>query len=68
VPVSLITSSVKKHLLLVNLHDLITDIMVMPGIYTDKYTIAADVSLKFVYFKEPITVKAIMLSRAYILL
>jgi hypothetical protein len=47
IPVALITSSVKKQFYLFAFHDIITDLYILPGIYTPKYTIAADISFQF---------------------
>ncbi len=45
VPIACITSSVRRHLIQFNFHDIITDFYAMPGWYTKKYTLAADLSL-----------------------
>lgn len=51
-PISIITSSVKKHLYLFSFHDIVTDFSLMPGKYTGKYSIAAEVSIKYIWFRK----------------
>jgi hypothetical protein len=46
VPVALVTSSVKKKVYYFGFHNIITDLYILPGIYKEKYTIAADLSCK----------------------
>ena len=48
-PVAIISSTVRKHLSLFDFHEIITELCVLPGIYTDKYTIAADLSANFIW-------------------
>ncbi len=45
VPFAFITSSVRRHLIQFNFHDIISDFYIMPGWYTKNYTLAADFSL-----------------------
>jgi hypothetical protein len=51
-PIAIISSSVKKHLSLFDFHEIITEICLLPGIYTDKYTIAADLSANFLWHNK----------------
>lgn len=51
-PMAIISSTVKKHLSLFNLHDIVTGVYLLPGIYTDKYTIAADLSVNFLVYNK----------------
>jgi hypothetical protein len=48
-PLSIITSSVKKHLHLFSVHDLITDVSLLPGVYKKHYTFAAELSVKVLW-------------------
>ncbi|MGZ3932665.1 MAG: hypothetical protein ACXVP0_15465, partial [Bacteroidia bacterium] len=48
-PIAIVTSSVRKHLHLFNLHDIITDFYFLPGIYHKKYTLAGEFNLKVLW-------------------
>jgi hypothetical protein len=51
-PIAIISSSVSKHLYLFNFHDIITNLCLMPGIYTEKFTLAADVAANFLLMQK----------------
>ena len=51
-PIAIISSSVSKHLYLFNFHDIVTNICLMPGIYTEKFTLAADVAANFLLMQK----------------
>lgn len=48
-PLAIISSTVRKHLSLFDIHEIITEVCLLPGIYTNKYTIAADISVNFLW-------------------
>lgn len=48
-PLSIITSSVRKHFHLFSIHDIITDISLLPGLYKQKFTIASEISVKVLW-------------------
>ncbi len=52
IPVAIVTSSIKKKLAIFSLHDIVTNINILPGIYTTKYSIAGDVSANFLLFRK----------------
>ena len=47
-PMAIVTSSVKKKLYFFGFHDIFTDLYLLPGIYRQKFTVAADLSCKFI--------------------
>ncbi|MBC7412371.1 MAG: hypothetical protein H7331_07945 [Bacteroidia bacterium] len=51
-PIAIITSSVKKKITLYKLHDIVTNMNILPGIYTPKYTLAADVGIGLLLFRK----------------
>ncbi|MEO8759614.1 MAG: hypothetical protein ABI388_01460 [Bacteroidia bacterium] len=51
-PLAFISSTVRKHLSLFDIHEFITEVCLLPGIYTNKYTIAADLSVNFLWFNK----------------
>lgn len=51
-PIAIISSTVRKHLSLFDFHEIITEICLLPGIYTDKFTIAADLSANFLWHNK----------------
>ena len=51
-PVAVITSTERKREYLIALHNILTTLYILPGVYTSKYTIAADISAKFLLFQK----------------
>lgn len=51
-PIAIISSTVRKHLSLFDFHEIITEVCILPGIYTDKFTIAADLSANFLWLNK----------------
>ncbi|HXU25872.1 MAG TPA: hypothetical protein VN698_01480 [Bacteroidia bacterium] len=51
-PLAIISSTVRKHLSLFDFHEIITEVCVLPGIYTNKFTVAADVAVDFLWFNK----------------
>ena len=51
-PIALITSTEKKREYLIALHNVLTDLYFLPGIYTSNYTVAADISATFLLFQK----------------
>ena len=51
-PMAIISSSVSKHLYLFNFHDIVTNVCLMPGIYTENFTLAADVAANFLLMQK----------------
>ncbi len=51
-PIAIISSTIKKHFSLFNFHDIITGVSVLPGIYTDKYTIAVNMGIDFLWLHK----------------
>ncbi len=49
IPFSIISSSVHKELIFLKFNDFVTDFHVMPGIYSKKFTLALDLSLKILW-------------------
>lgn len=52
IPLAIITSSIRKNLALFSLHDIVTNVSVLPGIYKEKYTFAGDISADFLLFRK----------------
>ncbi len=51
-PIAIISSSVSKHLNLFNFHTIVTNVCLMPGIYAEKFTLAADIAADFLLFQK----------------
>jgi hypothetical protein len=51
-PLAIISSTVRKHLSLFDFHEIITEACFLPGIYKDKFTIAADLAVDFLWFNK----------------
>lgn len=51
-PIAFVGSSVHKNLHLISLHDIITDLYFLPGLYRKKYTIAGELNLKVLWLQN----------------
>ena len=52
IPVAIISSSARKHYKIFDFHDMVTDFYVCPGVYNENYTIAADLNLNVIWFRN----------------
>ncbi len=53
-PFSMISSSINVHGTLFKIHDLVTDFNLLPGIYTDRITLALDLNYKLIWFRKSV--------------
>ena len=51
-PLALISSTVKKNMHLFSFHDVISSLFLLPGIYTDRYTLAAECAIDVLWFHK----------------